>query len=120
MNELTFLREMLEIYSPSGKEGEMAAYLLTQMRALGFRTYQDPAGNAIGVLGEGKREIVLLGHMDTVEGFIPIRLQDDRLYGRGGGRQGAAGHLHLGSGASGAPARQAHRGGGRRRGGDDL
>jgi LysW-gamma-L-lysine carboxypeptidase len=83
MDELTFLREMLEIYSPSEKEGEMAAYLVTQMRALGFRAYQDPAGNAIGVLGEGEREIMLLGHMDTVEGFIPIRLQDGRLYGRG-------------------------------------
>jgi LysW-gamma-L-lysine carboxypeptidase len=83
MNELVLLQEMLEIYSPSGKEGEMAAYLVTQMRALGFRAYQDAVGNAIGVLGEGEREIVLLGHIDTVEGFIPIRLEDGRLYGRG-------------------------------------
>jgi LysW-gamma-L-lysine carboxypeptidase len=83
MDELVLLREMLEIYSPSGKEGEIAAYLVTQMRALGFRAYQDAVGNAIGVLGEGEREIVLLGHIDTVEGFIPIRLEDGRLYGRG-------------------------------------
>jgi len=83
MDELVLLQEMLEIYSPSGKEGEMAAYLVTQMRALGFRAYQDAVGNAIGVLGDGEREIVLLGHMDTVEGFIPIRLEDGRLYGRG-------------------------------------
>ena len=83
MDEFSFLREMLEIYSPSGEEGEMGAYLVTQMRALGFRSYQDPVGNAIGILGDGKEEILLLGHMDTVEGFIPIRLQDGRLYGRG-------------------------------------
>ena len=83
MDELVLLREMLEIYSPSGKEGEMAAYLVTQMRSLGFCAYQDAAGNAIGMLGEGEKEIMLLGHMDTVEGFIPIRLQDGRLYGRG-------------------------------------
>jgi LysW-gamma-L-lysine carboxypeptidase len=83
MDKLALLREMLEIYSPSGQEGEMAAYLVMQMRALGFRVYQDAVGNAIGVLGEGEREIVLLGHIDTVEGFIPIRLQDGRLYGRG-------------------------------------
>ena len=83
MDELVLLWEMLEIYSPSGKEGEIAAYLVTQMRALGFRAYQDAVGNAIGVLGEGEREIMLLGHIDTVEGFIPIRLQDGRLYGRG-------------------------------------
>jgi len=83
MDELALLREMLEIYSPSGKEGEMAAYLVTQMRALGFRAYQDAVGNAIGMLGEGERESVLLGHIDTVEGFIPIRLEDGQLYGRG-------------------------------------
>jgi len=83
MDELVLLREMLEIYSPSGQEVEIAAYLVTQMRALGFRAYQDAVGNAIGVLGEGEREIVLLGHIDTVEGFIPVRLKDGRLYGRG-------------------------------------
>jgi LysW-gamma-L-lysine carboxypeptidase len=83
MNELTFLREMLEIYSPSEQEGEMAAYLVTQMRALGFRAHQDAVGNAIGVLGDGEKEIALLGHIDTVEGFIPVRLEDGRLYGRG-------------------------------------
>jgi len=83
MDKLALLREMLEIYSPSGQEGEIAAYLVTQMRALGFRAYQDAVGNAIGVLGEGENEIVLLGHIDTVEGFIPIRLEDGHLYGRG-------------------------------------
>ena len=83
MSELVLLQEMLEIYSPSGEEGDLGGYLVTQMRALGFRAYQDAVGNAIGVLGEGNREIVLLGHMDTVGGFIPIRLEDGRLYGRG-------------------------------------
>jgi LysW-gamma-L-lysine carboxypeptidase len=83
MDELVLLQEMLEIYSPSGKEEEMAVYLVGQMRSLGFSTYQDPVGNAIGILGDGEREIVLLGHMDTVEGFIPVRLEGDRLYGRG-------------------------------------
>ena len=83
MDDLTLLQEMLEIYSPSGNEGDISAYLVTQMRALGFQAYQDPVGNAIGVLGDGEKEIVLLGHMDTVEGFIPIHLEDGRLYGRG-------------------------------------
>jgi len=27
--------------------------------------------------------IILLGHMDTVRGYIPVRLQDEMLYGRG-------------------------------------
>jgi len=83
MDELTLLREMLEIYSPSGEEGELAKYLVARMRELGFRAYQDRAGNAIGVMGEGEKEILLLGHADTVAGFVPIRLEGNRLYGRG-------------------------------------
>lgn len=82
-DDVSLLREMLEIYSPSGQEGEIAAYLVARMREMGFQAYQDGAGNAVGVMGEGEREIVLLGHMDTVEGFIPVRLQDGALYGRG-------------------------------------
>lgn len=82
-DEVSFLREMLEIYSPSGQEGEIAAYLVARMREMGFQAYQDGVGNAIGIMGDGEREIVLLGHMDTVKGFIPVRLQEDVLYGRG-------------------------------------
>jgi LysW-gamma-L-lysine carboxypeptidase len=43
----------------------------------------DEAGNAVGVLGDGPTEIVLLGHMDTVPGAIPVRVADGKLYGRG-------------------------------------
>ncbi|MBC7227992.1 MAG: [LysW]-lysine hydrolase [Thermoflexales bacterium] len=82
-DEITFLREMLEIYSPSGREGEIAAYLVARMREMGFRAYMDGAGNAVGIMGDGERELMLLSHMDTVEGFIPVRMQDGRLYGRG-------------------------------------
>lgn len=83
MDEVSFLRDMLEIYSPSGHEGEIAAYLVARMREMGFRVYQDGAGNAVGIMGEGKKELLLLGHMDTVEGFIPVRIQGGLLYGRG-------------------------------------
>ncbi|MGQ9625747.1 MAG: [LysW]-lysine hydrolase [Anaerolineae bacterium] len=81
--ERAILREMLEIYSPSGQEGELADYLVRRMKELGFRAYQDAVGNAVGISGEGEREIVLMGHIDTVPGFIPVRLEGDVLYGRG-------------------------------------
>jgi len=83
MDEGTLLREMLEIYSPSGQEGELAAYLTDRMGHLGFDVSRDSVGNVIGTLGDGPRELMLLGHMDTVEGWIPVRLEDGRLYGRG-------------------------------------
>jgi [amino group carrier protein]-lysine/ornithine hydrolase len=77
------LRDMLSIYSPSGREGEIGSYLVEQMASRGFRAHLDEVGNAIGELGGGRRSIVLLGHMDTVSGFIPVREVDGRLYGRG-------------------------------------
>lgn len=78
-----FLRQMIEISSPSGQEGQIGRYLVDQMTALGFRSHVDNAGNAVGILGEGSRTIVLLGHMDTVPGHIPVRLDQGRLFGRG-------------------------------------
>ena len=82
-DELMLLREMLEIYSPSGEEEELSNYLYARFRALGFHTYQDGVGNVIGITGHGDKEIILLGHMDTVGGFLPVRQEEERLYGRG-------------------------------------
>lgn len=81
--DVELLRQMLEIYSPSMAEDELAAYLVERMQERGFRAYRDEAGNAVGELGHGEREIMLLGHMDTVPGFIPVHLENDELYGRG-------------------------------------
>jgi [amino group carrier protein]-lysine/ornithine hydrolase len=49
----------------------------------------DAAGNAIGEMGPStaRHTVVLLGHIDTVPGKIPVRVEEDeagaRLYGRG-------------------------------------
>ena len=48
----------------------------------------DELSNAVGVRQNGSdeeitREVVLLGHMDTVPGKIPVRIEDGILYGRG-------------------------------------
>ncbi|MHB1005936.1 MAG: [LysW]-lysine hydrolase [Chloroflexota bacterium] len=82
-DEVALLREMLEIYSPSTQEGQLAAYLRDRMAELGFRAHVDAAGNAVGEIGDGSREVVLVGHIDTVDGFIPLRQEGDLLYGRG-------------------------------------
>ena len=77
------LQHMVEIPSLSGQEGELARYLASAMAARGFRAWVDDAGNAVGELGDGPDEILLLGHMDTVPGLIPVRLVGNVLYGRG-------------------------------------
>jgi len=80
---IALLETMLRIPSYSGQEGELARYLAQAMQALGLRSHIDEAGNAVGERGEGPVQVVLLGHMDTVPGAIPVRREDDLLYGRG-------------------------------------
>jgi LysW-gamma-L-lysine carboxypeptidase len=71
-------------FSPSGQERDAAAWLVERMAGLGFRqSFIDETGNAIGIVGKGPRKLVLLGHIDTVPGEIPVHLEDDLLYGRG-------------------------------------
>lgn len=78
------LRGLVERYSPSGAEGEAVAWLVDHMLESGFdRAYADEAGSAVGLMGSGPRQIVLLGHIDTVPGRIPPRLEDGEYYGRG-------------------------------------
>jgi LysW-gamma-L-lysine carboxypeptidase len=82
-DELTLLQEMLEIYSPSEQEEEISNYLYSRFRSFGFETHQDSAGNVIGATGSGDKEVILLGHMDTVGGFLPVRQVNGHIYGRG-------------------------------------
>ncbi len=77
------LQEMLEIYSPSGSEADLAEFLQKEMISKGFAARIDKVGNAVGVLGDQGPRILLCGHMDTVPGRIPIRQDVDLLYGRG-------------------------------------
>jgi LysW-gamma-L-lysine carboxypeptidase len=53
------------------------------MTARGFRARVDRAGSAVGEIGGGPRRVVLLGHIDTVPGEIPVRIADGVLHGRG-------------------------------------
>jgi LysW-gamma-L-lysine carboxypeptidase len=80
---IELLEECVRIRSLSGQEGAVAIFLRDQMAARGMRAHVDAAGNAIGVVGDGPRQLVILGHMDTVDGIVPVRYEDGALYGRG-------------------------------------
>ncbi|MFX0135761.1 MAG: M20/M25/M40 family metallo-hydrolase [Candidatus Hodarchaeota archaeon] len=81
--EINFLKKLVEIYSPSGKEAEITKFLDKTMKELGFKVQKDPAGNIIGEIGTGKPLILFSSHMDTVPGEIPVKIESGRLYGRG-------------------------------------
>ncbi|MBN2084199.1 MAG: [LysW]-lysine hydrolase [Anaerolineales bacterium] len=75
---------LVERYSPTGQEGEAVAWLVAHMRSLGFTSADaDEAGNAVGRIGDGPNQIVLLGHIDTVPGRIDVRMEGGVLHGRG-------------------------------------
>jgi LysW-gamma-L-lysine carboxypeptidase len=75
---------LVEHYSPSGQEKPAVEWLVTRMQALGYsEAYVDQAGNAVGVMGHGPRQVILLGHIDTVPGEIPVRIEENVLFGRG-------------------------------------
>jgi LysW-gamma-L-lysine carboxypeptidase len=83
------LLNLVKIYSPSGSEATAVSYLVSRMQSLHYsQAFTDAAGNAVGVMGDGPRQIVLLGHIDTVPGEIPVRVESispagQVLYGRG-------------------------------------
>ena len=78
------LHDLVAIPSPSRHEANAVAFLVNWMKARGFdHAFTDEAGNAIGIIGQGKQEIVLLGHIDTFPGTPPVGICDRKLYGRG-------------------------------------
>ncbi|MEI7657156.1 MAG: [LysW]-lysine hydrolase [Phycisphaerae bacterium] len=84
---IAMLEAMLRIRSESRDESRLASFLVDRMGAFGLGASMDEVGNAVGVTrvadATPSAEIVLLGHMDTVPGVVPVRREEDLLYGRG-------------------------------------
>ena len=84
MTPIDLLKGMLEIYSPSGKEGKLAVFLKDELSNLGFKNVRlDKVGNLYGEIGSGSPSILFCGHMDTVPGQIAVRDEGGKIHGRG-------------------------------------
>ncbi len=84
MGEFDTLVGLVSQYSPSGQEHGAVEWLVARMKALGYgEAFIDDAGNAVGVMGSGGKQVMLLGHIDTVPGEIKVEQCGDLLYGRG-------------------------------------
>ncbi len=78
------LKQMLETYSPSEKEENLANLLKDRLTELGFKNVRrDTAGNLLGEVGKGPPTVLLCGHMDTVPGRLPVKIKKSRVFGRG-------------------------------------
>lgn len=80
---IDLLTELVSIPSLSQKETEASCFLADWMSRNCADGFVDEAGNAVGRFGDGPKEILLLGHIDTFPGHIPVRQQDGFLFGRG-------------------------------------
>lgn len=82
---IELLNRSLKEYTPSRAEGSLANLIKDKsIDELGFeKTNIDNVGNVIATKGSGRPVIMLCGHMDTVPGRIPVRMENGYLYGRG-------------------------------------
>ena len=82
---LELLKSSLEIYTPSKSESALASLIKERcISDLGFEHVTiDAVGNIIASKGVGEPKILLCGHMDTVPGQIPVRIDSGFIHGRG-------------------------------------
>lgn len=74
------LSDLVGTPSVSGDESGCASILVEYFEAADRRVYLDAVGN---VRAPGNDAVLLTSHLDTVPGTIPVRVDDDALWGRG-------------------------------------
>ncbi len=83
---VAWTRRLVDLDSTTGCEGAVARLVAAWLRELGYRVdEQVVAGDRINVFARLHEapEVVLSTHLDCVPPFIPSRLADGRIYGRG-------------------------------------
>lgn len=78
-----FLEAVVRTPSVSGDEGAVARLVVSALAPYVDRAWVDDAGNARAEAGNGTRALLFLGHLDTVPGVVPVRIESEVLYGRG-------------------------------------
>ncbi len=79
------LYELVSVYSPPGKEEGVRKAIIDFADEFGLGYEIDNIGNIRVFLDSGSNAIglSLVSHMDTVTGFLPVKIVEDFLYGRG-------------------------------------
>ncbi|MEU8605765.1 M20/M25/M40 family metallo-hydrolase [Streptomyces parvulus] len=78
------LRGLVDIPSPSGEEAAAGAFLAARMETLGYDVRTDAVGNVIGETGDPDGPVIMMvGHLDTVPGTLPVHESGGLLFGRG-------------------------------------
>jgi acetylornithine deacetylase len=85
MNTFELTKHLMSIPSVSGTEGKVGEFLSSHLSTLGYRVErQEVAPERFNVVAlAGDPQILFCSHIDTVPPVLPIREDDDFLYGRG-------------------------------------
>ncbi|MCX8196577.1 MAG: M20/M25/M40 family metallo-hydrolase [Acidilobaceae archaeon] len=77
------LLDLLRTYTPSGEEGRALGILEKYAEELGYdRAWVDGVGNFVAEAGRGV-SVALVGHVDTVEGYLEPKEEGGEVWGRG-------------------------------------
>jgi acetylornithine deacetylase len=81
----TLARQLIDIDSTTGREGEVAAVIAAFLRGRGYSVLEQPlsAGRTNIIAAAGDPQIVFSTHFDCVPPFFPSRIEGGLLYGRG-------------------------------------
>jgi LysW-gamma-L-lysine carboxypeptidase len=83
MDEVDLLVDLVSVPSPTGDTAAITQRLMDLAPSMGLRARTDEAGNVHMTTGEGRPRIIILCHMDTVPGNLPVHLEGETLHGRG-------------------------------------
>ena len=98
VDPVALARELIDIDSTTGREGEVAGYLARYLRGRGYSVLEQPLESQPGsgasgdapleprvnvIAAVGEPALVFSTHFDCVPPFFPSRLEGDVLYGRG-------------------------------------
>ncbi|MBQ3882517.1 MAG: M20/M25/M40 family metallo-hydrolase [Bacteroidales bacterium] len=81
--QMDLFKEILSIESTSGKERELAMFLLERLEAPSKESWEVGDGTLNLLFSWGTPEVVFCSHMDTVPPYIPPVFEEDRITGRG-------------------------------------
>lgn len=85
IDPLALARQLIDIESTTGNEGEVGAWLANFLRGRGYSVLEQPFDrNRINVIAAvGEPDVVFSTHFDCVPPFFPSRVENGKLYGRG-------------------------------------
>ena len=80
-----FLIKLLKIKSPTGDELKICEYVFDLLEKEGFKVKKIPVDrNGFDIIAKwGTPKMYFSTHLDTVEGFLPVKETKNKIYGRG-------------------------------------